>query len=214
MRAVVVSHKPGGNCLKYIGDKDPPRGWRKRIYRFSESPLFQSTMTVFICANVYCHVMALETFQLISWLRAVLYLRIFRLVKKHDALQLIGSTIGNGIPVIFAGLGLMLWWSVIVGTTAFDFIGKVNEGFVLPATDNFGTFTGSLTLMFRIMCGLGRGGLLVDVNIEQLLLRWHIANIKGTVTVLSVVLSTITIAAMARIVAPFSNGMGTRCNGV
>jgi hypothetical protein len=233
-----------GKLLKYQKDKEPPSGWRKNLYRLSESNFFQSFMTLVIIANAL--LMAFETYPSdpqfsdsvvvlnsfflvlflieivsklfgyqfesvtifgmeipfiakevwsdrwvqfdvivialsvgdlwlnplfkmppVSFIKAMRSLRLFRLVKKYSGLQLICGTMWKGLPVILAGFSLMFLWSVIFGTIAVEFFGKIKEGIVISPSDNFSTFSGSLILMFRIMCGDGWWGILADVTVSK-----------------------------------------------
>jgi hypothetical protein len=239
-----ATRKNLGKYLKYNKDKESPKGWRKVLYKLSESVYFQWFMTLIIIANVLF--MAFETYPpdplfepasnvinslflslflteitsklfgyqfetitlwgkeipfiakevwsdgwvrfdvvvialsvldlwlipllnlpQVSFITAMRSLRLVRLVKKYQGLQLICSTMWKGLPVILAGFSLMLLWSVIFGTIAVEFFGKIREGVVISPTDNFSTFFGSLMLMFRIMCGDGWWGLLNDVTVAK-----------------------------------------------
>jgi hypothetical protein len=103
----------------------------------------------------------------VNFITAMRSLRLIRLVKKYHGLQLVCSTMWKGLPVILAGFSLMFLWSVIFGTIAVEFFGKIKEGIVISPTNNFSTFSSSLILMFRIMCGDGWWGLLADVSISK-----------------------------------------------
>ena len=83
------------------------------------------------------------------------FLRVFRIIRHVQSLQILASTLLLAIPSILSVMGLMLIWMFMYAGIGTQIFPNVKFGEALNKDANFQTFTSSFLLLFQVITGEG-----------------------------------------------------------
>lgn len=95
------------------------------------------------------------------------FLRVFRVIRHVQSLQILANTLVLAVPSILSVMGLMLIWMFMyagIGTQVFS---NVKYGVALNKDANFQSFTSSFLLLFQVVTGEGWRQYMYDLMVNE-----------------------------------------------
>jgi len=95
------------------------------------------------------------------------FLRVFRIIRHVESLQILASTLVLAVPSILSVMGLMLIWMFIYAGIGTQIFPNVKYGVALNKDANFQSFVSSFLLLFQAMTGEGWRQYMYDLMVDE-----------------------------------------------